>query len=50
MIQNFEKTKKNLFELSKKYIEHNNLNESKLYSGKSSSNSTNENAKNDSKF
>jgi hypothetical protein len=46
MIQNFEKTKKNLFELSKKYIEHNNLNESKLYSGKSSSNSTNENAKN----
>ena len=46
MIQNFEKTKKNLFELSKKYIEHNNLNESKIYSGKSSSNSTNENAKN----
>ena len=46
MIQNFEKTKKNLFELSKKYIEHNNLNESKIYSRKSSSNSTNENAKN----
>jgi DNA repair exonuclease SbcCD ATPase subunit len=46
MIQNFEKTKKNLFELSKKYIEHNNLNENKIYSGKSSSNSTNENAKN----
>ena len=46
MIQNFEKTKKNLFELSKKYIEQNNLNDSKIYSGKSSSNSTNENVKN----
>jgi len=45
MIQNFEKTKKNLFELSKKYIEQNNLNDSKIYSGKSSSNSTHENGK-----
>ena len=45
MIQNFEKTKKNLFELSKKFIEQNNINESKLYSRKSSSNSTNEKEK-----
>ena len=46
MIQNFEKTKKNLFELSKKFIEQNNINESKLYSRKSSSNSTNGKEKN----
>ena len=46
MIQNFEKTKKNLFELSKKFIGQNNSNESKMYSGKSSSTSTNENRKN----
>ena len=46
MIQNFEKTKKNLFELSKKFIEENNTNESKIYSKKSSNNSTSEKAKN----
>ena len=46
MIQNFEKTKKNLFELSKKFIEENNTNESKIYSKKSSNNSTSEKVKN----
>ena len=46
MIQNFEKTKKNLFELSKKFIEENSINESKIYSKKSSNKSTNDKEKN----
>ena len=46
MIQNFEKTKKNLFELSKKFIEENSINESKIYSKKSSSNANSEKEKN----
>ena len=44
LLSNISK-KKNLFELSKKFIEQNNINESKLYSRKSSSNSINEKEK-----
>ena len=46
MIQNFEKTKKNLFELSKKFIEQNNDNESKIYSRKTSTHSSNDKGNN----
>ena len=45
-IHKFEKIKKNLFELSKRYIEQNNTTDSQIYSKMSSNNSTKGNMKN----